>query len=75
MEALAHGLFEGQIAPTSNISWMYAFTSSYIPGGMHPYHSLNGIWPFALIECLTIDDLPKSKSFWEKIQAYSHIRS
>ena len=75
MTALAHGLFEGQITPTSNISWMCAFISSYIPGGMHLYCSLNGIGSFTLMECLTIDVLPKSKSFWEKMQAYSHIRS
>ena len=33
--ALAHGLLEGQMAPTSNISWICVFTSLYIPGGMH----------------------------------------
>ena len=75
MTALAHGLFEGQIAPTYNISWMCTFTSSYLPGGMHLYHSLNGKGSFTLMECLIIDVLPKSKSFWEKMQAYSHIRS
>ena len=75
MTALAHGLFEDQIAPTSNISWMCAFTSSYIPGGMCLYHSLNRIGSFTLLECLTIDVLPKSKSFLEKMQAYSCIRS
>ena len=75
MTALAHRLFEGQIAPTSNICWMCAFNSSYTPGGMHLYHSLNGIESFTLMECLTIDFLPKSKSFWEKMQANLHIRS
>ena len=48
--ALAHGLFDGLIVPTSNISWMCAFTSSYIPGGMHLYHSLNGTESFTLME-------------------------
>ena len=75
MTALAHGLFEGLIAPTSNISWMCALTSSYIPGGMHLYHSLNGIRSLTLMECLTIELLPKSKSFWEKMQTNLHIRS
>ena len=57
------------MAPTSNISWMCAFTSSYIPGGMHLYHSLNGTESFTLMECLAIDVLLKSKSSWDKMQA------
>ena len=64
MTALAYGLFEGLIAPTSNISWMCTLTSSYIPGGMNLYHALNGIGLLTLMECLTIDVLPKSKSSW-----------
>ena len=32
--ALAHRLLEGQMPPTSNISWICVFTSLYIPGGM-----------------------------------------
>ena len=75
IKTLAYGMFEGQMAPTSNISWMCAFTSSYIPGGMCLYHSLNGIGSFTLMECLTIDVLPKSKSFWETMQAYPCTRS
>ena len=63
------------MVPTSNISWIYTFTSSYIPGGMHLYHSLNRTESFTLMECLTIDVLPKSKSSWEKMQANSHISS
>ena len=73
--ALAHGLLEVLIAPTSSISWMCTFTSSYIPGGMHLYHSLNGTGSYTLMECLTIDVLPKSKSSWEKMQANSRIKS
>ena len=63
------------MAPTFNISWMCIFTSSYIPGGMCLYCSLNGTESFTLMECLTIDVLPNSKSSWEKMQANSHIRS
>ena len=63
------------MAPTSSIYWMCTFTSSYIPGGMHLYHSLNGTGSFTLMEFLTIDVLPKSKSSWEKMQANLHITS
>ena len=73
--ALAHGLLEGLMSPTSSILQICAFTSSYIPGGMHLYHSLNGTESFILMECLTIEVLPRSKSSWEKMQVNSCIRS
>ena len=63
------------MTPTSNISWICTFTSSYIPGGMCLYHSLNRTESFTLMECLTIDVLPKSKSSWEKMQMNSLISS
>ena len=63
------------MAPTSIISWMCTFTSSYIPGGICLYHSLKGTRSFTLMECLTIDGLPKSKSSWEKMGANFHIKS
>ena len=63
------------MAPTSSISQMCAFTSSYIPGGMHLYHSLKATGSFTLMECLTIDVLPKSESSWEKMQANFHMKS
>ena len=63
------------MAPTSSVSLMCAFTLSCIPDGMHLYYSLSGTGSFTLMEYLTIEVLPRSKSSWEKMQVNSHIRS
>ena len=60
--ALTHGLCDLQIAPISNISWIWALMSSYIWGGMHLYLSLKGVCSVNLILCLIRAVLPRSWS-------------
>ena len=60
--ALAHGLCDLWMTPISNISWIWALTSSYIWGGIHQYHSLKGICSVSLILCLIRAVLPRSRS-------------
>ena len=60
--ALTHRLCDLWIEPISNISWIWALTSSYIWGGMHLYHSLQGICSVSLIFCLIRAVLPRSRS-------------
>ena len=59
--ALAHGLCHLWIAPISNISWIWALTSSYMWGGMHLYLSLKGVCSVSLILCLIRAVLPRSR--------------
>ena len=59
--ALAHRLCDLWIAPISNISWIWALTSSYIWGGMHLYCSLKGVCSVSLILCLIRAVLPRSR--------------
>ena len=49
------------MAPISNISWIWALTSSYMWGGMCLYLSLKGVWSVSLILCLIRAVLPRSR--------------
>ena len=59
--ALTHRLCDLWIAPISNISWIWALTSSYILGGMCLYLSLQGVCSVNLILCLIRAVLPRSR--------------
>ena len=55
-----NGLFDGRIAPASNISFKCCLKSSYIVGGIRLYGSLNGVSSMSFISWSTKSVLPKS---------------
>ena len=73
--ALHHGLWLGQIVPTSNISFTCAWTSSTMGGGILWNLSLKGSSSTTLISCFARSVQPNSPGSREKISWYSANRA
>ena len=75
MKAFHHGLWLGWIAPTPNISLMWAITSSTMGGGILWNLSLNGSSSTILISCFTRPIQANSQGSTEKMLWYSVSRA
>ena len=73
--ALPHRLWLGWIAPTSNISFMCAWTSSTIGGWILQNVSLKGSSSMTLISCFARSVQPNSPGSKEKMSWYSARRT
>ena len=73
--ALHHGLWLGQIAPASNISFIYTQASSSIRGGILWNLSLKGSSSTTLISCFAKSVKPNSPGSMEKMSWYSVNRA
>ena len=72
---LHHGLWLGLIVPTANISFMCAWTSSTIGGGILQNLSLKGSLSMTLISCFARSVQPNSPGSKEKMPWYSASRA
>ena len=75
MTALHHGLWLGQITPTSNIAFMWALTSPTMEGGILWDLFLKGSSSTILISCCTRPVQPNSPGSSEKMSWYWVNRS
>ena len=73
--ALHHGLWLGWIVPNSNISFMWAWTSSIIGGGILWNLSLKGSSSITLISCFARSVQPNPPGSKEKMSWYSTSRA